>query len=89
MLISTVFDVKLEGNTRASTLALRVFSTEGRLIWEKMQAINESSLRSIQIDWDGKDLYGNRQARGMYYVEIVVKNKKGLASRRTGTILIH
>ncbi len=86
---SSTFEIGLDGNTFGSILNLRLLSGQGQLLWDYQQAINESTLRFIQVVWDGNDPRGNRLARGAYYVEAVVKNKLGVVSRQTRTILIH
>lgn len=58
-------------------VSIRIFTVAGNLVKNIRQTINSSGNRSFEIEWDGKDDYGRKTARGVYIYRIEVKDSEG------------
>jgi hypothetical protein len=56
---------------------LQIFTVTGRLVKSVRRTINTPGNRSTELDWDGKDDYGNRLGRGVYIYRISVQLPDG------------
>lgn len=71
-----------EHNKPGQDLLVRVqiFSVSGRVIKMLEKTINTPGNRSIELEWDGKDQYGDKIGRGVYLYKLTVtlpgKSKK-------------
>ena len=64
-----------EHNQPATDLQVRVeiFTVSGKLIKTIMATINTPGNRSSEVEWDGRDEYGNRPGQGVYIYRLRVK----------------
>lgn len=51
---------------------LQIFTVSGRVIKMMQQTINTSGNRSCDLEWDGRDEYGQKVGRGVYLYKISV-----------------
>lgn len=56
---------------------IRVFSVSGKLVKSIIRTINTEGNRSFDIEWDGRDDYGQKIGRGVYIYQIDVKDSNG------------
>lgn len=56
---------------------IEVFSVTGRIIKTIARTINTAGNRSNEIEWDGKDEFGDRPGRGVYLYRLSVKSADG------------
>jgi flagellar hook assembly protein FlgD len=56
---------------------IRIFSVAGHLVKTIDQTINSKGTRSFDIEWDGKDHFGQKIGRGVYIYQINVKDSNG------------
>ena len=61
---------------------IRVFTVAGKLVKTFQKTINTQGNRSCDIEWDGRDDFGDRLGRGVYIYRILV----GYKTKRTGII---
>ena len=47
-----------------------------------------NGFRSDAIQWDGKDEYGDKLAKGVYLYKLRVRNEKGEVAEKTEKIVI-
>ncbi|MEN9371514.1 MAG: type secretion system sortase PorU [Bacteroidota bacterium] len=74
---STNFMVLLNGKTEGAYVQLDIFTMEGKPIKRIEQAINQSGLRSLQLNWSGNDENGKRPQPGIYFSRFSIKAKTG------------
>jgi hypothetical protein len=58
---------------------VQIFTVGGKLIKTVKQTINNAGNRSSEVEWDGRDEYGDKLARGVYIYKVTVitpDNKK-------------
>jgi Peptidase family C25 len=58
-------------------VSISIFSITGKLVKQIQETINTKGNRSCDINWDGKDEYQAPLAKGTYFYQLKVKNKKG------------
>lgn len=51
---------------------LQIFTLSGRVIKSMQQTINTTGNRSSELEWDGKDQYGDKVGRGVYFYKLSV-----------------
>ena len=51
---------------------LQIFTVTGRVIKTFEKAINTPGNRSSELEWDGRDQFGDRVARGVYFYKLTV-----------------
>jgi hypothetical protein len=56
---------------------IQVFTVSGKLVKTINQNVYEEGFRSVGIDWDGKDDFGDNIGRGVYVYRIKVRNASG------------
>jgi hypothetical protein len=56
---------------------IRIFSVSGKLVKSIKRTINDAGNRSFEINWDGKDDFGNKIGRGVYLYQLDVKDSNG------------
>lgn len=86
---STTFSFNLEGDALGSMAELKVLTLEGQPLRSLSRAINETGLRSIEIEWDGRDERGNKLSRGVYIYHLIIRNREGLLTRKVQKLIIH
>ena len=68
--------------TLGDTLEIRGVTVSGKLIKTLSQTINTPGNRSSEVEWDGKDEYGNKIGRGVYIYRLRVKGPNGNAAEK-------
>jgi hypothetical protein len=68
-----------EHNQPGSSLKvlIQVYSVSGKLAHQIQRIINSNGNRSDEIEWDGKDIYSNKLARGIYIYKLSVTGSDG------------
>ena len=56
---------------------VEIFTVSGKLIKTILQTINNEGNRSSEVQWDGKDDFGNKVSRGVYIYRLVVRTTNG------------
>jgi len=51
---------------------LQIFTLSGRVIKTFQRAINTAGNRSSELEWDGRDQYGDKIGRGVYFYKLTV-----------------
>ncbi|MFC0775414.1 type IX secretion system sortase PorU [Terrimonas alba] len=51
---------------------LQIFTLSGRVIKTMQKAINTTGNRSSELEWDGRDEYGDRVGKGVYFYKLTV-----------------
>jgi len=85
---STLFSFSLDGPYAGARADLKILTAEGQAIRTLTRAINEAGLRSIEIEWDGRDEKGNRLGRGMYIYQLTIMSKTGKITRKVQKLII-
>ena len=73
----TPMDVKIE-----------VFTVSGKLVKTIIESINTISFRSDPINWDGRDDYGDKLARGVYVYRLSIQTEDGKKAEKLEKLVI-
>jgi hypothetical protein len=84
----TVF--MFEHNKPGQDLQVRVqvFTVTGRIIKMLQQTINNDGTRSSELEWDGKDEYGDKVGRGVYLYRLSVTAAGGVKKEKIEKLVI-
>jgi hypothetical protein len=85
---STTFSFSLEGPSAGAKADLMILTLEGQALRSFTKAINEAGLRSIEIEWNGRDEKGNRLGRGVYIYQLTIMSKTGKITRKVQKLII-
>lgn len=79
-----------EHNQPATDLHVKIeiFTIAGKLIKTISQTINTTGNRSNEIEWDGKDDYGQRIGKGVYVYRLRVKTTNGKTANKWERLVI-
>ena len=53
-------------------VSIQIFTLSGRVIKTIQKAINTAGNRSSELEWDGRDQYGDKIGRGVYFYKLSV-----------------
>ncbi len=67
---------------------LQIFTLTGRIIKMIEQTINTPGNRSIELEWDGRDEYGDKVARGTYLYRLTVIAPGGLKKEKIEKLVV-
>jgi len=56
---------------------VQVYDLSGQLVWSHSQTIIDQGFTSRDIHWDGRDDFGQRTAKGVYFYKITVRTQDG------------
>ena len=85
---STIFSFSLEGPYAGTRADLKILTVEGQAVRTLTKAINEAALRSIEIEWNGRDEKGNRVGKGVYIYQLTIMSKTGKITRKVQKLII-
>lgn len=85
---STLFSFSLEGPYAGARAEVKIFTAEGQVLRTLSKAINEAGLRSIEIEWNGRDEKGNRLGRGVYIYQLTIVSKFGKLTQKVQKLII-
>jgi len=79
-----------EHNDPATDLAVKIeiFTVSGKLIKTISQTINTIGNRSNEIEWDGRDDFGQKVGRGVYVYRLRVKTTDGKTANKWERLVI-
>lgn len=67
---------------------LQVFTISGRIIKMMQQTINTEGNRSNELEWDGRDEYGDKVGKGVYFYKLSVTAPGGLKKEKIEKLVI-
>ena len=67
---------------------LQIFTLTGRVIKSIKQTINTAGNRSDELEWNGRDEYGDKVARGVYLYKLSVTGSDNQKKETTGKLVI-
>ena len=85
---STLFSFSLEGPYAGTRADLKILTVEGQAVRTLTKAINEAALRSIEIEWNGRDEKGNRLGKGVYIYQLTIMSKTGKITQKVQKLII-
>lgn len=85
---STRFSFSLDGPYAGATAELKLLTVEGQAVRTLRKTINEAALRSIEIEWNGRDEKGNKLGRGVYIYQLSIMGKTGKLTRKVQKLII-
>lgn len=69
-------------------VSVQVFTLSGRIIKMIRSTINTQGNRSNELEWDGRDEYGDKIGRGVYFYKLSVTAPGGLKSEKIEKLVI-
>ena len=76
---STKFWFEHNRPTQDLFVQIHIYSLTGRIIKKINKTINTSGNRSCELEWDGRDDFGNKLGRGVYIYRVHVRTAQGHA----------
>lgn len=67
---------------------LQVFTISGKLVKNISKYVQAEGYRSDPIEWDGRDDFGDKIARGVYIYRLKVKTSKGVTAEKFEKLVI-
>jgi len=67
---------------------VQIFTLTGRVIKSIKETINTAGNRSNELEWNGKDEYGDRVGRGVYLYRLSVTDPENKKKERMGKLVI-
>jgi hypothetical protein len=67
---------------------LQIFTLTGRVIKSIKQTINTPGNRSSELEWNGRDEYGDKVARGVYLYKLSVTSTENQKKETTGKLVV-
>ena len=67
---------------------VEIFTIGGKLLKTITRTINTPGNRSIELDWDGRDEWGEKVGRGVYVYRLQVKAANGKTAARWGKLAL-
>lgn len=69
-------------------VTIRIMTISGKVVKSIYQTINTAGNRSFDIEWDGKDDYGDKIGRGVYIYNLEVKTPDGKKARKLEKLVL-
>jgi hypothetical protein len=63
-------------------IAIQVYTVSGKLVKTLRKTIFSTGNRSSEVEWDGRDEYGNRLGRGVYIYRLKVQTAEGKSAEK-------
>jgi hypothetical protein len=70
------------------SVKVEIFTVSGKLIKTISQTINTPGNRSSEVEWDGRDDYGQKPGRGVYVYRIRVRSSNGKTAEKWERLVI-
>ncbi|MBI1780074.1 MAG: T9SS type A sorting domain-containing protein, partial [Sphingobacteriales bacterium] len=67
---------------------IRIMTITGKVVKSIHQTINTTGNRSTEIEWDGKDDFGDKTGRGVYFYSIEVTTPDGKKARKLEKLVL-
>jgi hypothetical protein len=67
---------------------VQIFTISGKIVKTILQTVENQGFRTDGINWDGRDDYGDKLARGVYIYKVVVKNSEGNTAEKMEKLVI-
>ncbi|HEV8284653.1 MAG TPA: type IX secretion system sortase PorU [Chitinophagaceae bacterium] len=67
---------------------VQIFTVTGKVVKTIKQTINNAGNRSCEIEWDGRDEYGDKLGRGVYLYRLTVNTPDGKKKERIERLVI-
>ncbi|HEX7847302.1 MAG TPA: type IX secretion system sortase PorU, partial [Chitinophagaceae bacterium] len=69
-------------------VSVQVFSLSGRIIKMIQQTINTAGNRSSELEWNGRDEYGDKVGRGVYLYKLTVTSQEGQKKEKIEKLVV-
>lgn len=85
---ATKFFVEHNQNCDELDVQVQVFTITGRIVKTLQQTVQNEGFRTVGIDWDGRDDYGDKLAKGVYIYKVTVRNGIGSKADKIEKLVI-
>ena len=69
-------------------LNIQIYTISGKVVKTISQSVTNEGFRSSGIDWDGKDDYGDKLAKGVYVYKLSITGTDGKKAEKTEKLVI-
>ena len=69
-------------------VTIKIMTLSGKVVKNIKTIVNSEGTRVNNIDWDGKDEYGEKLANGVYLYNLYVKSSSGLTANKLEKLII-
>jgi len=69
-------------------MEIQVFTITGRVVKTLQQTVRNEGFRTEGINWDGRDDFGDKLAKGVYIYKVTVKNETGSKADKIEKLVI-
>ncbi|MBA2745567.1 MAG: type IX secretion system sortase PorU [Flavisolibacter sp.] len=67
---------------------VEIFTVSGKLIKSLTRTINTAGNRSMEVEWDGRDEFGNKIGRGVYIYRLLVRSFDGKTAQKWERLVV-
>jgi len=67
---------------------VQVYTVTGKLVWSHHQTVYTTGFLSREINWDGRDNFGNKLAKGVYIYKLSVRTGTGKTTKKIEKLVI-
>ena len=67
---------------------VQIFTVAGKVVKTIKQTINDAGNRSCEVEWDGRDEYGDKLGRGVYLYRLTVITPEGKKKERIEKLVV-
>ena len=67
---------------------VEVFTVSGKLVKTIFETVHSSGFRSEGINWDGRDDFGDKLARGVYIYRLTIETEDGTKAEKIEKLVI-
>ncbi len=67
---------------------VQIFTVTGKVVKTIKQTINNAGNRSCEVEWDGRDEYGDKLGRGVYLYRLTVITPDGKKKERVERLVV-
>ena len=87
---TTNTDFYFEHNQVCNSLQVKVevFTVSGKLVKTIFETVHSSGFRSEGINWDGRDDFGDKLARGVYIYRLTIETEDGTKAEKIEKLVI-
>ncbi|HEX7413353.1 MAG TPA: FlgD immunoglobulin-like domain containing protein, partial [Bacteroidia bacterium] len=85
---STKFYVEHNQACDYLNVEVEIFTITGKIVKTISQTVENQGFRTDGINWDGRDNYGDKLARGVYIYKVIVKNTEGSKAEKIEKLVI-
>nr|MBP9933431.1 type IX secretion system sortase PorU [Chitinophagaceae bacterium] len=69
-------------------VSIQIYTISGKVVRTLRSIINSPGTRNDEIEWDGRDQYGDRLGKGVYIYKLSIKNAQGYSDQAIQKLIL-